>query len=356
MKPKLAIIGGGIAGLSCGARAATDFDVVVLEAEIQPGYHSSGRSAAVYIEAFMNEVVHALSLESVEYFRAHGAKPVGDVTITDQAHAHELDAFLATWQPLCPDLREVAPAVVLDQVPILRPERVHRACVDPNALSLDAHGLLDGYRRQLADGGGRVVNNARVEQLVRGNGGWTISFAGRTLEADVVVNAAGAWGDELAVMAGVNPLGLQPLRRTALLLDIGQDVSRWPLIHRVQGGLYFKPEAGLLMASLADESPSAPCDAQPEELDLAMLVDRFQDLTTFEVRRLNQSWAGLRTFLPDRLPAVGYDRVVSDFFWLVGQGGAGLQTAPAVARTAADLLAGRANAFAEALSPARHFN
>jgi D-arginine dehydrogenase len=355
MKPKLAIIGGGIAGLSCGAQAAGDFEVTVLEAEMQPGYHSSGRSAAVYIEAFMNEVIHALSLDSVAHHRANGAKPVGDVTIADEAHARELDAFLDEWRPLCPDLREVPAADVLAQVPILRPERVHRACIDPNALSLDAHGLLDGYRRQLAGGGGRVVNNARVERLEQGEGGWIIGFREHTLIADVVVDAAGAWGDELAVMAGIRPLGLLPMRRTALLLDVGRDISRWPLIHRVQGGLYFKPEAGLLMASLADESPSAPCDAQPEELDLAMLVERFQEVTTVEVRRFNRSWAGLRTFLPDRLPAVGYDPRVSDFFWLVGQGGAGLQTAPALGRVAAELLAGRANPFAGKLSPARQF-
>ncbi|HEX7036559.1 MAG TPA: FAD-binding oxidoreductase [Pseudomonadales bacterium] len=355
MKPTLAIVGGGIAGLSCAAHAAADFDVTVLEAELQPGYHSSGRSAAVYIEAFMNEVVHALSIDSVGHFRAHGAKPVGDVTITDEAHAHELDAFLATWRHLCPELREVPAAEVLERVPILRPERVHRTCMDPNALSLDAHGLLDGYRRELLEAGGRVINNARVDRIERSGGGWRIGFGERSLDADVLVNAAGAWGDEIAVLAGVRPLGLQPLRRTAILLDIGRDVAAWPLIHRVQGGLYFKPEAGLLMVSLADETPSAPCDARPDEYDLALLVERFQELTTVEVRRLNQSWAGLRTFLPDRVPAVGFDRDVDDFFWLVGQGGAGLQTAPAVGRVAADLLAGRPNRFAEALSPSRRF-
>lgn len=356
MKPRLAVVGGGIAGLSCAAEAAADFEVTVLEAEMQPGYHSSGRSAAVYIEAFMNEVVHALSLESVDHHRRHGAKPVGDVTIADEAHAGELDAFLETWRPLCPDLREIPAAEVLRQVPILRPERVHRAVIDPNALSLDAHGLLDGFRRRLAEGGGKVVNNARVDRLERRPGrGWRVGVGERVLEADVVVNAAGAWGDELAEMAGVRPVGLQPLRRTALLLDLDQDPSAWPLIHRVQGGLYFKPEGGSLMVSLADESPCAPCDARPEELDLAMTVDRFQELTTVQVRRLGQTWAGLRTFLPDRLPTVGYDSEVSDFFWLVGQGGAGMQTAPALGRVAADLLAGRPNRFAEVLSPGRSF-
>ncbi len=356
MKPSLTIIGGGIAGLSCAARAAADFDVTVLEAEMQPGYHSSGRSAAVYIEAFMNETVHALSLESTDYFRAHGAKPVGDVTISDAEHSGELDEFLDTWRPLCPDLREVDPAEVLAQVPILRPEKVHRAAIDPNALSLDAHGLLDGFRRELNEAGGRIINNARVDRIERGRAGWTIGYGADTVSADVVVNAAGAWGDELAVLAGVAPLGLRPLRRTALLIDLERDLAGWPLIHRVEGGLYFKPEAGVLLVSLADENPSPPCDAQPDELDVAMIVERFQELTTVEVRRLNQTWAGLRTFLPDRLPAVGYDPAVPDFFWLVGQGGSGMQTAPALGRVAGDLLAGRSSRFADVLSPARAFD
>lgn len=357
MKRRLVIVGGGIAGLSCAARAVADFDVTVLEAEMQPGYHSSGRSAAVYIEAFMNPTIHALSLESTRHFLDQGAKRVGDVTVADEANAAALDEFYETWRELCPDLHEVDRQQILTEVPILRPGRVHRAMVDPNALSLDAHGLIDGYRRELNEGGGRIANNAPVRSLERCDGRWRVVYGdARQIDADVLVNAAGAWGDELAGLAGVAPLGLQPLRRTALLLDLQRDVAHWPLIHRVEGGLYFKPEAGLLMVSLADEHPSAPCDAQPEELDVATMVERFQELTTVTVRRLNRTWAGLRTFLPDRLPAVGFDPRVDDFFWLVGQGGAGMQTAPALGRVAADLLAGRPSRFAQALSPGRRFD
>jgi D-arginine dehydrogenase len=353
MKPSLVIVGGGIAGLSCAARAAAEFDVTVFEAELQPGYHSSGRSAAVYIEAYMNEVIHGLTVDSREHHLAAGAKPVGDVTISDADHLGELDEFVALWRSLCPDLREVAAADVLARVPILRPEQVVRAVIDPNAMSIDAHRLLDGFRRALIAAGGRIVNNARVDRLQRQSTGWLVGSGTQTVPADVVVNAAGAWGDDLARLAGVAPLGLQPLRRTALLVDLQRDVSFWPLIHRVQGGLYFKPEAGVLMVSLADENPSPPCDARPDELDIAMTVERFQEMTTVEVRRLSQTWAGLRTFLPDRVPAVGYDAGVDGFFWLVGQGGAGMQTAPALGQVAADLLAGRASRYAEALSPAR---
>lgn len=355
MKPRLAVVGGGIAGMSCAAFAAADFEVTVLEAELQPGYHSSGRSAAVYIEPLINGVVHALSLASRDFFVAQGARPVDDISVGDAAHSDALDDYLAKWRELCPDLHEVDPAAVLARVPILRPERVQRAVLDPNALKLDAHGLLDGYRRRLVDAGGHLVNNARVDRIARSQGVWTLGFGERVIEADVIVDAAGAWGDEVAALAGVEALGLEPLRRTAMLLDLPHDIADWPLIHRAQGGLYFKPEGTQLMVSPADENPSSACDAQPDEFDLAVLVDRFQDLTQVEVKRLGQTWAGLRTFLPDRVPAAGYDAVVDDFFWLVGQGGSGMQTAPALGQAAADLLAGRPNRFAGELSPARRF-
>jgi len=353
MRPRIAIIGGGIAGLSCGAAAAAAFDVTVLEAELQPGYHASGRSAAVYIEAYMNDVVHALTVASLRHHLAEGARPIGDYTIADAEHGQALDEFLARWQPLCPELREVPAAEVLERVPILRPDGVARAVLDPKSLSLDAHALLDGFRRRLTAEGGRIVNNAPVSRLERSGGYWRVGFGDQELEADVVVNAAGAWGDEIGELAGAGRLGLQPLRRTALLLDMGHDVAGWPMIHRVQGGLYFKPEAGQLMVSLADETPSAPCDARPDEMDLAMIAERFEQATTFQVRRLGQTWAGLRSFLPDRVPAAGYDASLPGFFWLVGQGGCGMQTSPALGEIAAALLAERDVPLAAALSPAR---
>jgi D-arginine dehydrogenase len=353
MKAKVVIIGGGVAGLSCGAAAVDAFDVTVLETELQPGYHSSGRSAAVYIEAYMNDEVHTLTVDSLAYHLAQGARPIGDVTVADAAHVDALDAYLRRWQPLCPQMVEIEPAEVLARVPILRPEHVARAVIDPSSRALDAHGLVDGFRRRLQAGGGRVVNNAQVSSLQRANGHWQIGFGEQLLEADIVVNAAGAWGDEVAQLAGVAPLGLQPFRRTALLLDLGRDVSAWPMIHRVQGGLYFKPEAGQLMVSLADQTPSPPCDAQPYEFDIAMAVARFEEATTVAVRRPGQTWAGLRTFLPDERPAVGFDPEVPGFFWLVGQGGFGMQTAPALAAMAARLLKGGDHPLVGRLAPGR---
>jgi D-arginine dehydrogenase len=353
MKPRIAIIGAGVAGLSCAAAAADRFDVTVLEAELQPGYHASGRSAAVYIESYMNETVHALTVASKPYHLAQGARPIDDFTVSDARHGRELDEFLSRWRPLCPQLREVPAPDVYERVPVLRAGVVERAVLDPNTLALDAHGLLDGYRRRLLAAGGRILCNARVARLERTARGWWLGYGERSVEADIVVNAAGAWGDEIGALAGARRLGLQPLRRTALLLDVGPEVNGWPMVHRVQGGLYFKPESGQLMVSLADETPSPPCDAQPEELDVASIAARFEAMTTFPVRRLGRAWAGLRSFLPDQLPAVGFDTAVDGLFWLVGQGGFGMQTSPALGELAAALLAGRDHPLALRLTPGR---
>ena len=325
----------------------------MLEAEAQPAYHSSGRSAAVAIECYENEVVRALTVPGMDYLRSHGARTIGCVTLADADHLAELEAFQAQWAPLSSSLVELPVDQLLERVPILRSDYAARALIETDTLSLDAHALLESFRKQLLAGGGRLVGNARVDRIERQDGRWVLGWGRDTLEADLLVNAAGAWGDEVAALAGVAPLGLQPLRRTAFLLDLGMDVSKWPLVHRAQGGLYFKPEAGLLMVSLADTSPSPPCDAQPEEFDLALAADRFQAMTTCTVTRMVHTWAGLRTFLPDGFPAAGFDPDVENFFWLVGQGGFGIQTAPALSELAATVLAGGEHPLAARIHPGR---
>ncbi len=347
------MIGGGIAGISLGARAADHFQVTVLEAESQPAYHSSGRSAAVAIECYENDVVRALTMPGMDYHRAHGAKPIGCVTLADEEHLAELDAFEAEWAPLSDSLVEMPVAELMARLPILRAESVARVLIETQALSLDTHALLESFRRAMLAGGGRIVGNARVDRIERSGGCWQIGWGEEVLEADLVVNAAGAWGDQIAALAGVQPLGLQPFRRTAFLLDIGMDVTGWPLVHRVQGGLYFKPEAGLLMVSLAEATPSEPCDAQPDEFDLALAADRFQNMTTQTITRMEHRWAGLRSFLPDERPAAGFDPDMDGFFWLVGQGGFGIQTAPALSELAATLLGGGSHPLAARVSPGR---
>lgn len=364
-RSRLAVIGGGIAGISLAARAAADFDVTVLEAESQPGYHSTGRSAAVSIECYENEVVRELTLPGTPWQIECGARQIGCVTLADRDHLGMLDDFLTRWQPVCDSLEEISYEELARWVPVIRPEAAVRVVVERGALALDPHALLERFRRMLQSAGGRIVGNARVNRLERHNGAWRLGWndgAGGALDtgsdtagmdADVVVNAAGAWADQIGILAGAAPLGLEPRRRTALLLDTGLNVSGWPLMHRAQEGLYFKPEGGLLMVSPADEHPVEPCDAQPEELDIAIAVDRFQETTTLEVKRLTRTWAGLRSFLADEVPAVGFDPRVENFFWLAGQGGFGLQTAPGLSEMAAGLLRGEDHSLAARLSPAR---
>jgi D-arginine dehydrogenase len=307
----------------------------------------------VAIECYENEVVSALTAPSRDYQLANGAKVVGSVTVADESGLDALGAFESRWSSVCDSLEEISVPALLETVPILRPEQVARALIEREALSLDAHALLESFRRMLREGGGELVGNARVEQIERSAAGWQLRWDGGQLEADLLVNAAGAWGDELATLAGVAPLGLQPLRRSAFLVGLEEDVSNWPLVHRVQGDLYFKPEAGMLMVSPADTHPSPPCDAQPEELDLAVAADRFMQLTNVALQRMDHSWAGLRSFLPDERPAAGFDPAQDDFFWLVGQGGFGIQTAPYLSEVAAGLLKGEDHALAAAIAPDR---
>jgi D-arginine dehydrogenase len=349
VRPRVAVIGGGMAGLSCAANLADRADVTVFEAEAQPGYHSSGRSAASYIEPYINEKVQALTAASRAFFEHPPASfataplvsPRADVMIADAASAHRVDAYLARWRPLCPDLVEIAPAEARARMPLLRAAAVARAVSDPHVKDIDVHGLLEGFRRTLLAAGGRLLTNRRVEGIERHGAEFLLVAGADRWMADVVVDAAGAWGERVATLAGVDPVGLVPKRRTAILIAApGHDVAAWPIVHEMEGRFYFKPDAGRVLLSPADETPSEPCDAQPEEWDVAVAVDRFEGAVDLKVTRIEHRWAGLRSFVADRMPVVGYDPEVDGFFWLVGQGGAGIQTAPAMGRLSAALVLG----------------
>ena len=344
------VIGAGMAGMSCAAELAQHCDVTVLEAEDAPGYHSSGRSAAAYIEPYVNGTIFTLTSSSRAFFENPPAgfadaplvTPRADVMIARESKSHLVDAYLQRWRPFCPGLVEIPAAGVRERVPILRHETVSRAVADPNVMDIDAHGLLNGFRRVLKARGGAVITRSRVESLGRMNGRWTLESGGRRYACDAVVNAAGAWGDEVAELAGVAHVGLVPKRRTAMLIRCGTaDVTRWPMVHEIESEFYFKPDAGRLLLSPADQAPSAPCDAQPEEIDVAVAIERFEGATTMVVDRIEHRWAGLRSFLPDSLPAVGFDDAAPGFFWLVGQGGFGIQTSPTMGRLSAALIRGQ---------------
>jgi len=346
---KVVIVGGGMAGMSCAAHLAPHCDVTVLEAESAIGYHSSGRSAASYIEPYVNATIFTLTHASRAFFENPPAgfadaplvTPRADVMIATAAKAPLIDSYLERWRTLCSGLIEIDPADALRQVPILRRESVARAVSDPNVLDIDVHGLLNGFRRQLRARGGELVTGARVNSLARVDGRWRLDAAGTRYVCDVVVNAAGAWGDHLAGLAGLAPVGLVPKRRTALLIRCADvDVARWPIVHEIESEFYFKPDAGRLLLSPADQTPSPPCDAQPDELDVAIAVERFEAATTVAVQRIEHRWAGLRSFVADSVPVVGFDPDAAGFFWLVGQGGFGIQTSPTMGRLSAALVRG----------------
>jgi D-arginine dehydrogenase len=226
-------------------------------------------------------------------------------------------------------------------VPVLRPEKVVAAIYEPSEMDIDVHGLHGAYLRRLRRNGGRLVTSAPVGALTRHGGAWTAQTPVGDFTAPVVVNASGAWADTVAALAGLPPVGLVPKRRTALIVAAppGVDVARWPLTVDAAETGYFKPEAGKLLVSPADETPVPPCDVQPEELDIAIAIERLTERTTIEVRHVERKWAGLRCFVADKTPVCGFDPLAGGFFWLAGQGGYGIQTAEGLARSTAGLIA-----------------
>ena len=344
------VIGGGIAGASSAAALAEGRRVLLIERESQPGYHTTGRSAALLTPFYGNATVRALNLAGGRWY----ANPPGGfadvpllgprgVLYVGRAEDRELveeEARSARRLGAEAELLDGAAARAIS--PLLRPEWVAHAWHDSSAMDMDVGAILQGFLRQLRHRGGVVRTDAEALALARGGEGWVVATAAGEVSAPVVVDAAGAWADRVAGLAGLAPLGIAPKRRTAIIVDLpaGQDGRRWPSIADVREAWYVKPEAGKLMCSPADETPSEPCDAQPEELDVAICVDRVQQALALDIRRIEHSWAGLRCFAPDRTPVAGFDPRAEGFFWLAGQGGYGIMTAPALAAIAARLIAG----------------
>ncbi|QEX18121.1 FAD-dependent catabolic D-arginine dehydrogenase DauA [Hypericibacter terrae] len=335
------IIGAGMAGASAGYALASQARVLILEQEDQPGYHTTGRSAALYAETYGNATVRALTtggkgfyLNPPSGFAAHPLLlPRGVVFIGRADQRASLDAFLEEVSGLRSNIRRIAAAEVETQVPVFRPGYVADAVLDPDAMDIDVHGLHQGYLKGLKARGGQLVTDAQVRGLSRQAGLWQVESKAGRFAARVVVNAAGAWADEIGALAGAAPIGLVPKRRTAIRFrpPAGLDVARWPTIIDADEQFYFRPDAGQILASPADETPMPPCDVQPEDLDIAILVDRLEQVVTLPIPRIESRWAGLRSFVADKTPVVGYDDRIEDFFWLAGQGGYGIQTAPGIA-------------------------
>jgi len=345
------IVGGGIAGAGAAYEVAAFASVIVLERESHCGYHSTGRSAASFTENYGGAVVRRLAIASrgflaapPEGFSDHALMaPSGMLTIARTDQLELLAEQLAAAQTLVPTIHEIDVAAAIARVPILRRDYVAGAYVEPHSMELDVHGLHHGFLRAARARGARVVVNAGVEAIERTGEHWIVTTAAGTFCAPIIVNAAGAWADTIAELAQVPALGLVPKRRTAfhVTLPSGTEGRGWPMVSDVAEEFYFKPDAGQLFVSPADATPSRPVDASPEDLDVAQGVERLERATLLNVERVSRAWAGLRTFAPDGTPVVGFDSTAEGFFWLAGQGGYGIKTAPSLSRACASLIRDR---------------
>jgi glycine/D-amino acid oxidase-like deaminating enzyme len=333
------IIGGGIAGLSAAARLSHLGAVTVVEAEDALAHHASGRSAALFEPHYGLPPVVALSLASEAYFRkAEGVlSPRGMMLVarSDQQAAFDADADGM-------QLERIAVDEACARVPILKPERVAHVAAADHAWDIDTDLLMQRFAREIRRNGGEILNGARVTGIRRAGGAWHVTTANGGLAGRLLVNAAGAWADQVAALAGVRPLGLTPLRRSMARIPApgGHDVRSWPMIFGAGETWYAKPDAGALIVSPAEEHPMEPHDVWADDMVLAEGLARYEEMVTEPVTRLITSWAGLRTFTPDRVPAIGRDPDEPDFFWAAGQGGYGFQTSPAASVLVADLVAG----------------
>ena len=344
------IIGGGMAGASVAFHLAPHARVTLLERESHVGYHSTGRSAALYSPNYCSSLVQRLTLAGQPFLtspppgfttapllRERGYLMIGRIAqlaargqYEEEARAVGLDTRRLTIQEAC------------ELVPVLRPEAIDWALLDPNAWDLDVDSLLQGFLRGARAHGASVLTSREAVTLARDGDAWRVGGSGFEMRAGIVVNAAGAWADEVAGRAGVAPLGLVPHRRTAFIFEVPENVAvaHWPMVADAEEQYYFKPDAGRLLGSLAEETPSPPGDALPEDLDVAIAVDRIEQVIDFPVRRVLRSWTGLRVFGPDRDPVSGFEPGVPRFYWQAGLGGVGIQTAAGLGAFAAAMILG----------------
>lgn len=348
------VIGAGIAGASLAHWLAPHGRLVLLEGESQPGYHSTGRSAALFMESYGTPQVRALTLASRPFFDSPPSgfsdhpvlSPRGALIVATQG---EEDALQAWWQVL----REVTPRARLlsvkeacELMPALRAERLTGAVLDPDAADMDVHAIHQGYLRGARRAGARMVCDAPVSHIAHGEGLWRVRAGDRTYAAPVLLNAAGAWADEIAVLAGVPRLGLQPKRRSAFTFAPPEDCDTrgWPMTLGASESWYIKPDAGVLLGSPANADPVPPHDVAPEELDIALAIHAIEETTTLTIRRPLRTWAGLRSFVADGDLVGGFDPAAPapGFFWVAAQGGYGIQTSPAMGEACAALARGEA--------------
>jgi D-arginine dehydrogenase len=345
----IVVIGGGMAGAAISAHLSEHASVRLLEMEHQPGYHSTGRSAALFAESYGNGLVRALTRASRSFFFSPPTSFCSDALVKPRSmlatartgQESALAAFFASAAPS--DLVELTSAAqALELFPLLKSDDLVGAALYRGSADIDVHALHHGYLRLLKSRKGTLATEARVIGLEHKRDVWAVTTAQDTVHAKIVINAAGAWAGEIGKLAEALDVGLQPMKRTVCLIEqpAGRSADLWPMVFDVEEQFYLKPDAGMLLLSPCDETLTDPCDAQADELDIAIAVDRVERATTLEVKRIAHKWAGLRSFVKDRSPVVGYDPYRPRFFWLAALGGYGIQTAPALSRLAASLVLG----------------
>ncbi len=346
------VIGSGIAAASIAYWLAPHGRVTLLERESQPGYHSTGRSAALFLASYGTPQVRALTLASRAFLDAAPPgfadvailSPRGALFVATPRQADLLDAHLALLCAMSPRSRHLQRDEVLALVPVLRPELLLGGAYEPDASDIDVHALHQGYLRGVRRHGGALLCDAEATAIEHRDGRWCVMAGGREFRAPVLINAAGAWCDEVARLAGVAPIGLQPKRRSAFVFaaPAGVSVTGWPSVVGADESWYFKPDAGLLLGSPANADPVPPQDVQPEELDIALGMHRIEEMTTLQIGRPIRSWAGLRSFVADGDLVGGFDADAAGFFWVAAQGGYGIQTSAAMGQACAALARGAA--------------
>jgi D-arginine dehydrogenase len=345
------IVGGGIAGASAGFELATYGRVLLIERESQFDYHSTGRSAAVFLKSHGPDVIRVLASASKSFFlnppRGFTDYPLltprGMLFVGSRGDAAALDHAAEECARYVGGIRRMSSEQARQMVPVLREDYVGGAMFDPEAMDIDVHSVHYGFLRGLRSRGGQTLTGAELSSIERVGECWTVVTPAGNFAAPVLVNAAGAWCDKVAELVGARPIGLVPKRRTAFIFapPPATHIENWPVVHDISETFYFKPDSGKILASPADETPMAPCDVYPDDVDIAGAIDRIQHCAHLPVVHIDRKWAGLRSFVSDGCPVVGYDPRVAGFFWIAGQGGYGIETSPAMGRLSASLAAGK---------------
>jgi D-arginine dehydrogenase len=351
IKADFLIIGGGIAGASIAYWLAPHARVILLEREPQPGYHSTGRSAALFMESYGPTQVRTLTRASRAFFErppegfaAHTLlSPRGELYVASVEQQQQLEEHWDIVQTYSQVARRLDASETCSLVPVLRPARVLASVYEPDGCDMDVDALHQGYLREMRRAGARLQCNAEVSRIERGGSDWLLHAGDEIYSAPVIVNAAGAWADEIALLAGVTPIGIEPRRRSAFTFAPPASIvsAAWPAVVGADEDWYFKPEAGMLLGSPANADPVEPQDVQAEELDIALAIDRIESMTTLAIHRPARIWAGLRSFVADGGLVGGFDATAAGFFWVAAQGGYGIQTSAAMGEACAALARGQ---------------